>query len=122
MAKIFYVHWNKDEGLEIVEKLRAAGHSIVFHYSTDEAGAKNVWQEIKLSPPDVVAISLARLPSHGRRIASVLGEMRKFRELPLLFVDGEEDKIETARQQFPSAVFTTNQRLPATLASVLSKT
>ena len=105
MARLFYVHWNKDEALETVRALRAEGHSVTYHYNTEEGSGAHAWKQLKTNPPDVLIMSLARLPSHGRRIASVILETKSLRQLPVIFVDGAEEKVATAKSQFPNAVF-----------------
>ncbi len=32
MARVFYVHWRRDEALGHVRALRAAGHSVRYHH------------------------------------------------------------------------------------------
>ena len=105
MARLFYVHWNKDEALDTVRALRAEGHSVTYHYNTEEGAGAHAWKQLKTNPPDVLIISLARLPSHGRRIASVVLENKSLGQLPLIFVDGAEDKVAKAKSQFPDAGF-----------------
>jgi CheY-like chemotaxis protein len=111
MARVLYVHWNKDEGMVTVRALRAAGHTVVFHHSTEEGAGAQAWKSIKAKPPDALVISLDRLPSHGRRIAAVTRETKKLRDLPVVFVGGAPDKVATARSEFPAATFTTAGKL-----------
>ena len=105
MARLFYVHWNKDEALDTVRALRAEGHSVTYHYNTEEGAGAHAWKQLKTNPPDVLIISLARMPSHGRRIASVILENKSLGQLPLIFVDGADDKVAKAKSQFPDAGF-----------------
>ena len=49
MARVFYVHWNREEALAAVRELRAAGHSVRYHADT---GAE-AWQLLKDPPPDI---------------------------------------------------------------------
>jgi len=101
MARIFYVHWHKDESLHTVQKLRAAGHTVAYHWNTgDEA-----WRVLRKSPPDVLVISLARLPSHGRAVASAISESKRLSSLPIVFVGGESEKVAMTRGKFPNAMF-----------------
>jgi hypothetical protein len=85
--------------------LRAEGHSVTYHYNTEEGAGAHAWKQLKTNPPDVLIISLARMPSHGRRIASVILENRSPRQLPLIFVGGADDKVAKAKSQFPDAGF-----------------
>ena len=36
MARLFYVHWKKDEAQMTARALRAAGHRAYCHFSTEE--------------------------------------------------------------------------------------
>ena len=114
MARIFYVHWHKDEALETVRRLRAAGHSVDYHWSTGE----EAWRLLKDGPPDALVISLARLPSHGRAVASVTTESKRLRGLPLVFVGGEPEKVVATKSKFPSATFCAEFELEKILAKL----
>lgn len=105
MARVFYVHWNKDEGMETVRVLRGAGHTALFHYSTEEGAGAGAWRNIRAKPPDAIVVSLARLPSHGRRIAAVTTQYKALRTVPIVFVGGEKEKVAEARKEFPGALF-----------------
>ncbi|MEK6289000.1 MAG: hypothetical protein AABO57_25045 [Acidobacteriota bacterium] len=63
MAKVFYLHWNREEAEARAIVLKKAGHDVRCHWSTEE--------HIKLGDftPEAVIISLDRLPSHGRAVA-----------------------------------------------------
>ncbi len=111
MARLFYVHWNKEEALETVRVLRAAGHAVQYHFDT----AAEAWKLLRATPPDALLISLARLASHGREVARVATESKKLRALPLIFVGGEPEKVVRARQQFPAARFCAAEDLAAVL-------
>jgi CheY-like chemotaxis protein len=101
MSRLFYVHWNKEEALVTVRELRAAGHVVRYHAESGE----EAWKLLKQSPPDLLVVSLARLPSHGRRVAAVTKETKKLRDLPILFVGGEPEKVKVAREEFLAASF-----------------
>jgi hypothetical protein len=58
-------------------------------------------------PPDAIVIDLGRLPSHGRGLALALRERKTTRHVPLVFVDGEPEKVGRLRADLPDAVYTT---------------
>jgi CheY-like chemotaxis protein len=118
MARVFYLHWNKEEAIAAVRALRAEGHSVRFHADTGE----EAWELLREVPPDVLVISLARLPSHGRRVAAVTTEYKKLRNLPLVFVDGAPEKVQTARAEFPGATFCTSAQLHPVLRKMFPAT
>jgi len=112
-VRIFYVHWNKDEALETVRALRAGGHVVTYHWDTETG--ELTWKKFKAKPPDVMVVSLARLPSHGRRVAAVTKETKKLADIPVIFVDGAREKLPPARREFPRAHFTTSDQLMGVL-------
>jgi DNA-binding response OmpR family regulator len=101
MPRLFYIHWNKPEAIVAVRELRAAGYTVAYHSETGE----DAWKLLNEKPPDALVISLARLPSHGRRVAAVTVETKKLREVPIIFVGGEAEKVRIARKEFPVAAF-----------------
>ncbi len=107
MARVFYVHWNKDEALETVRELRDAGHGVDLHWNTGE----EAWRLLKEGPPDALVISLDRLPSHGRTVANVTTESKRLRGLPVIFVGGEPDKVAATRAKFSGATFCSRTEL-----------
>lgn len=117
MARLFLVHWNKLEALELIRPLRDAGHSVRYHY---DDGAE-AWALLKETPPDALVISLARLPSHGRRVAAVTTEFKKLRDLPVVFVDGEREKVAVARKEFPRSEFTTAEEMVHAIERALAR-
>lgn len=98
MAKVFFLHWNKDEAAELVKPLRDAGHSVAVHFDTSK-GAK------PKSLPEVFVISLERLPSHGRAVAEWFWEAKSRQSIPLIFAGGEPAKVAVVRAKFPEAEF-----------------
>lgn len=113
MARVFYIHFNRDEALPVVRTLRDAGHTVRFHFSTEEAA--------RLDPlPNTLVISLERLPSHGRRYAQWFWEAKKRRSIPIVFVGGAEEKVAVARREFPDARFCNANDLVETLAKCFS--
>jgi CheY-like chemotaxis protein len=114
MARLFYVHWHEDEATTTARKLRAAGHKVDYHWNS---GAQ-AWRLLKDKPPDALVISLDRLPSHGRAVAEVIHESKRLRELPIIFVGGQPEKVATTRSRFPNAIYCAVTRLEKVLKKV----
>ena len=119
MVRVFYTHWNKDEALRVVGLLRDAGHTVAHHWSTEPDAAS--WKTLKENLPDAMVISLTRLPSHGRHLAEWFWEAKYRRAIPIVFVDGDPEKVAIARKQFPKAIFAAGDRLAETLREILAK-
>ena len=115
-GKLFLIHWNASEAEEHASALRSDRWSVNVE-SQEGTRAGNL---IRADPPDVVVIYLTRLPSHGRETARHLRSLKTTRDVPILFVDGKEEAIETTRAKVPEAVYVTSAELGAAL-EVLSK-
>jgi CheY-like chemotaxis protein len=118
MVRIYYVHWDRVECLAVVEVLRTAGHRVRHQWRSETGEGAKVWNEVKRTPPDVLVICLDRLPTHGRRVAAVTREVRSLRDLPLVFVGEDGPTLDAARAEFPSACFTTAEKLVETVERV----
>ena len=103
----FVINWNKPEALERVRLLRKQGWTVRYEHADGARGGG----AIKANPPDVIVIYLSRLPSHGRETAHALKSMKPTRAIPIVFVDGEPDKIAKVKAVVPDAVYTTSGNL-----------
>jgi hypothetical protein len=105
-GKVFYLHFNEDELKERIASLCAAGHQLLTHWSTNEVAKLGDFV------PDVVVISLDRLPSHGRGYASWIWYAKKRQHIPIIFAGGQEEKVAVTRQQFPKGVYCSTEEVP----------
>jgi CheY-like chemotaxis protein len=117
MKTVRLVHWNEDEGLERLKQLEAFGFDTAF----DFGDSLFVARQIKSRPPDAVVIDLSRAPSHGREVAHSIRSVKTTRHLPILFVDGEPEKVEKTRQFIPDATFTTWGRIKTALPKAIAR-
>jgi hypothetical protein len=114
MARIYFVHWNEQELQDLAVPLRAEGHEVFGHHYQNRAAR---WDGFE---PDVVAISLERLPSHGRAIAHWVASSKKRRATPVVFVGGKKDKAAELKTEFPSGVFCSFAAMSRTIAAILA--
>jgi len=117
MARIRLFHWRAEEAKTFTEPLRAAGHQIAY----DEKIVPGLFSKIRASPPDAFVIALTRLPSHGREAAAFLRGSKATRHIPIVFVDGEPDKVDAIRRIMPDATYTSLSRLDASLRRALAR-
>lgn len=94
------IHWNEIEARERAARLRKAGFDPLIN-SVPGAGLKRVREE----QPDAIVIDLSRLPSHGREIAVSLRQSKSTRNIPIVFIGGESDKVERTREILPDALY-----------------
>ena len=111
MARVAYIHWHEAELAERLKPLRAAGHDVIGHWSSEEHAP------LKDFDPQALVISLDRLPSHGRAVAEWFWEARKRQMIPLIFAGGALEKVAATKAKFPKASFCTREEV----TSVLSK-
>ena len=106
--RLFLIHWNQAEAEGLAAPLRDLGHEVEIEA---EDGARAA-SRIQAATPDAVAIFLTRLPSHGRETAAHLRSVPATRGIPIVFVEGEPEKIARVREAVPDAIFTTAGDLP----------
>lgn len=116
MARVRLFHWKAAESAAFTEPLRTDGHRVFY----DEKMVPGLMSRIRSSPPDVFVIVLSRLPSHGREVATFLRGSPATRHLPIVFVDGEPEKVAGIRQLIPDAVYTTSNRLGAAVGKAIA--
>ena len=69
------------------------------HWSTETVA------DFRNNLPDILVISLERLPSHGRRYAEWMWEAKKRQHIPIIFAGGKPEKTEPVKTKFPNAHF-----------------
>lgn len=104
-------HWKADEAKPLIKELRAAGYDV--EYPGDKVNGN--WRSIRESPPHAVVIDLTRMPSHGRWVAIAIRGQKAMCHLPIVFVDGESEKVAKIREQLPDALYTSRAKLAAVL-------
>jgi hypothetical protein len=111
MLRLRLIHWNAAEAAPYLTLLKEAGHRV--EYSPEFS--PQLMREWRSAPPDAFIIDLSRLPSHGREIAIALRQSKATRGIPLLFCEGEEEKVAKTRSLLPDATFCKLSRLKSTL-------
>ena len=109
-GKLFYIHWNEAEAK--AQAFRNQSWDVRLEAKDGERASRRILGD----PPDVIVISLTRLPSHGRETAAYLRSRRGGGGVPIVFVDGAEDAVEKVRAKVPDAVYTTTPELPDLLS------
>jgi CheY-like chemotaxis protein len=114
MARVFYVHWNKGEALDSVRKLRSLNHVVRCHADCGPQACAFLqeWQ------PDLLVVSLAKLPAEGPHWTSMVRAAADFAKVPLIFASGNEDRVAAARTAFPDARFVGFNKLPEVIAAL----
>jgi len=116
MHRVRLIHWKADEAEEKIAKLRAAGYKVDYGETTPEA-----LRDCLSNPPAAFVIDLSRMPSHGRDVAMSLRGHKTTRHTPLVFVEGEPEKVERIRIHLPDATYTNWGRIRSSLKSAIAK-
>jgi hypothetical protein len=104
--RVRLIHWKPEEALDKVEILRSAGYEV-----SHEALGPASFKEMRENPPDVVVIDLSRIPSQGRDVGLGIRKYKDTRHVPLVFVEGDPDKMKGTKKLLPDAAYTTWDRI-----------
>jgi hypothetical protein len=116
VPRVILIHWNTAEGRERAERLRETGFDIAFEPTTPASMRRAAER-----PPDAFVIDLSRLPAQGREIGKSIRIRKATRSVPLVFVNGEKEKVEKARRELPDAVFTSWERIGGALKRAIAR-
>ncbi|MBL8879189.1 MAG: DUF3052 family protein [Phycisphaerales bacterium] len=101
MYKVALVHWKAAEQAERLAWLANAGlHARPLNVVEGAAALR----ALRDTPPDAVVIDLSRLPSHGRETALALRQTKSTRGIPIVFVDGQPEKVAAIKSILPDAI------------------
>jgi CheY-like chemotaxis protein len=114
--RVFLVHWQATECAERVQRLQDLGYDVAA--ASDEGG--QALRTLEQHAPQALVIDLSRLPSHGRQVALAVRQQKKTRHIPLVFVDGDPDKVARLRDVLPDATYTTWPELRAALRQTIA--
>ena len=114
MHRVRLFHWRADEAKPLIAALRAGGYTV--DYPGDKANGS--WRSLRENSPYAAIIDLTRLPSHGRYVGAEIRATKSLRHIPIVFVDGDPEKVESIRKDLPDAVYTSRSRLVPALKRV----
>ncbi len=107
MARVRVIHWKPAESGPLIEACKACGHEVEY----DDIPYPVLAKTIRHHQPDALVIDLTRMPSHGREMGMAIRRTKFSRHIPIIFVDGEPEKVEGVRKYLPDATFTTRKQL-----------
>lgn len=115
MRHIQLIHWNEAEAKPRVAALRSAGYRVGF-----EPFSPALLRTLREAPPAAVVIDLTRLPSQGRDVALGIRKFRPLRRVPLVFFEGDPEKVKRIQRLLPDAVFTSWGRARSALKRAIA--
>ncbi len=102
MARVLVIHRDPPEANERAARLRALGLDATPYLSLGSRGFRGIHE----NPPHVILIDLTRLPSYGKAMGVLIRKHKLLRSIPLVFVEGDPDKVAQVRAILPDAVYT----------------
>lgn len=113
--RVCLVHWSPEEGEARAAQLQKAGYEV-------EMGAVDpaVLRAMRQNPPAAVLIDFARRPSHGRDVALAIRQAKGTRQVPILIVEGEPEKLARLQALLPDAIYTTWRRIRSDLKRAIA--
>jgi hypothetical protein len=117
VPRVRIIHWKEPLAGPLIDEVRAAGYEVEF----DAVRGNEVTKLVRANPPDAIVFDLSRLPSHSREVAAYLRGTKYARHIPLIFVDGEAEKVESVRRLLPDATYTTIKRVGAAIKKACAK-
>lgn len=100
--RVCLLHWNDKERLERISQLALNGVEVLGGINAGPQFAK----ALEAAKPDAVVIDLSRLPSQGRDLGIMIRARAGTRQIPIVFVEGAEEKVTAIRGLLPDAEFT----------------
>src|SRR5262245_14036398 len=88
--RVWLLHWKHEEAGPVIQKIRDSGY--IVEYEDRRAGPLN-FRGLRACPPHAVVIDLTRQPSHGRYVALMIRSQKSIRHIPIVFVDGDTEKV-----------------------------
>ena len=117
MPRVRLFHWKAKEAGPLIAKLHAAGYEVVHNAETQSPWVR----EIKESGAAAVVIDLLRLPSHGKYVGAWLRGSKSTRQIPLVFVGGEAEKVTAIKKHIPDAVYSSVAGIGAALKKAIGR-
>ena len=89
--QLFIIDWSKDKCTPLVDLCKSTPHKVVGFEMKDGGEA---YRKTGTCKPDAILVNYAVKPSHGRITAQEIRRRRSTAEIPIYFIDGEEDENE----------------------------
>jgi CheY-like chemotaxis protein len=115
MHRVRLIHWNELEAEQRADWLRSYGYEVEV-----EPFSRDVLLAMRRNPPSAVVIDLGRIPSQGRDVAVGLRSYKDTRHVPLVFLDGQREKVARVKELLPDAHYATWDSVEEALAKAIA--
>jgi CheY-like chemotaxis protein len=99
--RIRLIHWDAAEARERIAQLRRLGYRVEHGLPLGMPELRRLAED----PPAAVVVDLSRRPSQGRDVMLAIRQRQATRHVPLVFLEGEPEKVERIRNVLPDAAF-----------------
>jgi len=89
--QLFIIDWSKETSTPLLEFCKRTSHKVA---GVEMADGAEAYRKTGLCKPDAILINYAVKPSHGRITAQEIRRRKSTSEIPIYFIDGEEDENE----------------------------
>ena len=113
--RVYLFHARPAELPGCAARLRAAGYQVIA-----DPPAPATLRALRGRPPAVAVIDLSRVPSAGRDLALALRSYKDLRAMPLVFVEGEPDKVARVKKLLPDGIYAPWSRIRSALRRALA--
>jgi CheY-like chemotaxis protein len=110
-VRVVVVHYEAAEAAALADRLRRDGIAAEPYTALGTRG----FGELAAAPPDAILIDLMRMPSYGRAMGGMLRRTNRTRAIPIVFLEGDQEKTARVRELLPDAGFASLQRLAPAL-------
>ena len=101
LKQVQLIHWNAEEANQLSSLLESEGYVVDY-----EPFAPRALKKLRNNLPAAVVIDLSRLPSQGRDIAINIRHAKATRNIPIVFVGGDQQKVNQVKIHIPDALYT----------------
>jgi CheY-like chemotaxis protein len=115
MRSVVLIHWKPAEAESQAEALRQAGIAVEVVRPQDGRAIR----ALAAHSPDAFLVDLSRLPSQGLAVGIELRKTVGSRRVPLVFVGGDEAKVERVFRVLPDAAFLSWAEVPRGLEAAI---
>ena len=116
MARIQLIHWHDGEAQARVKRLQDVGHEVIYAVPKSPEFLRGARE----NRPEAFVIDLSRLFSNGRDVALVLRQRRSTRFVPIIFVEGDPEKVVRLKSLLPDATYTSWNRVRGALKRAIA--
>jgi CheY-like chemotaxis protein len=116
MQRVRYIHWKAGEAEQRAKPIEALGYAVEY----DLPSGPTFLRQLSDDSPDAIVIDLSRVPSQGRDMALTIRQRKSTRHIPLIFLEGDSEKVARVKELLPDAVYTSWEQIGGALKQAIA--